>query len=77
MAFVGFWVFEWMDGWMVSAFGERFFLEAIACGLLLWLDCWVLCVEAVGELKLTFIFSLGFMWKLVGRGSETGAHFAL
>jgi hypothetical protein len=23
------------------------------------------------------IFSLGFMWELVGRGSEAGAHFAL
>jgi hypothetical protein len=53
-------------------------LEAIACGLLLWLDWWVLCVEAVGELKLTFLFfPLGFMWELVGRGSEAGAHFAL
>lgn len=49
-------------------------LEAIACGLLLWLDWWVLCVEAVGELKLTFLF---FPWGLCGNWWAGGVKQAL
>ena len=62
---------------MVAALGERFFSggnclrAAFVVGLVGFVRGGSMGIEA------DFSFFLGFMWELVGRGGETGAHFAL